>query len=127
MDTNLDRIFSFGKGLARDKLPFSDPEGEKGQLKRLRELNQQLLKFGTVTAESFDGVMDAMIKRQQLFVEDAAYEVHCEMGSQVRENMQLDAFKAELEDLRRMKAAGANAFARSFPCSIQMVQRPKNY
>ena len=59
-----------------------------------------------------------MVERQRLFVDDAEYEVHCEMGSQVWENMQLDQFRAQLDDLLAMKAAGPAAFAGSLPCSV---------
>ena len=60
--------------------------------------------------------MEAMLQRQILFIGDAMYEVHAEMGSQFRENQQLDMFRAQLEELKEIKAAGAHAFA--LPCSI---------
>ena len=111
--TNLGRIFAYGHGFGCTKLPFSDPKGE-GDLKQLLALNQQLRGYGTVTARTFDGVMDAMIARQYLFIGDAQYELHCEMGSQYQERLQVERFQAQLEDLHQIKAAGAHVFAHSF-------------
>ena len=117
VDTKLRRMFRFGRGFACEKLPYSDPTGKDGQVKQLCALNQQLRKFGTVTATNFDDVMDAMIGRQRLFIGDAQYELHCEMGSQYRERLQLEEFQAQLTDLQQMKAAGAHMFAKSFGIS----------
>ena len=115
-DRNLSRMFAFGRGVSCARLPYSDPSGDEGEVRQLRSLNKQLRKCGNVTAKIFDMMMDIMIKRQGLFISDAAYEVHCEMGSQVREREQLDKFRAQLTELQNIKAAGAKAF---FSCELR--------
>ena len=42
-----------------------------------------------------------MVRRMRLFVSDANYEVHAEMGSQVRENQQLEEFQTQNKLLRQ--------------------------
>ena len=115
-DRNLSRMFAFGHGVSCERLPFSDPSGDEGEVRQLRSLNRQLRTCGNITANNFDMIVDIMIKRQGLFISDAAYEVHCEMGSQVRENEQLDKFRAQLTELQNIKAAGAKAF---FSCELR--------